>query len=98
MEIDLTQRISELFCSSGFFLCSVGGTALRANLTHREREGLRFVVSVHRRDLNAALSLKAERIRLGAVGADPRPKTLVELRVRPWEARQCDIETRIPRL
>jgi putative transposase len=52
---------------------------------------------VHRRDLNAALNLKAEGMRLVAVGQTETQNARGATR-KTWEARQCGIEARIPRL
>jgi putative transposase len=50
---------------------------------------------VHRRDLNAALNLKAEGMRLVAVGQTETQNARGATR-KTWEARQCGIEARIP--
>jgi putative transposase len=53
--------------------------------------------SVHRRDLNAALNLKAEGMRLVAAGQADTLNARGAAR-KTWEAGQCSIEARIPRL
>jgi putative transposase len=53
--------------------------------------------NVHRRDLNAALNLKAEGIQLVAAGQTETQNARGAAR-KTWEARQCGIEARIPRL
>jgi putative transposase len=53
--------------------------------------------AVHRRDLNAALNLEVEGMRLVAVGQTETQNARGVAR-KTWEARQCGIEARIPRL
>jgi putative transposase len=74
-------------------LCGV----VNAELTLSDRVWACGCGVVHRRDLNAALNLKAEGIQLVAVGQTETQNARGAAR-KTWEARQCGLEARIPRL
>jgi len=71
--------------------------AVNAELSLSERVWACGCGAVHRRDLNAALNLEAEGMRLVAAGQAETLNARGAAR-KTWEARQCGIEARIPRL
>jgi putative transposase len=72
-------------------------SAVNTELTLSDRVWSCGCGAVHRRDWNAALNLQAEGMRLVAAGQVETQNARGAAR-KTWEARQCGIEARIPRL